>query len=162
MNMDSQTKKTALRMISHGLYLLTVKHEDSFNASTVSWLSQASFNPPLVMVGVRTNTLTHAMVEDSGQFAINLLAVSQTEMAQAFFKHAEHQGSKLSGYAFEPGAVTGAPIFLDAPAWFECQVTDVVKRGDHTVVVAKVVEAGVRDTNATPLALHDTSWHYGG
>ncbi len=160
--MEAQTKKTVLRMITHGLYLLTVKHEGRFNASTISWLSQASFNPPLVMLGVKAETLTHTMVEGSGQFAINLLDVDQIDMAQTFFKQAEHQGDKLSGYAFEPGPVTGAPIFLDAPAWFECQVTDVVKHGDHTVVVAEVVEAGLRNPSATPMALRDTSWHYGG
>ncbi len=160
--MDPQTKKTALRMITHGLYLLTVRHDDRFNASTISWLSQASFDPPLVMVGVKADSLTHAMVEGSGHFAINLLTADQTEMAQAFFKEAKHEGTELSGYAFEPGPVTGAPIFLDTPAWFECKVTEAVKRGDHTVVVAEVVEAGVHDPNARPLALRDTSWHYGG
>jgi flavin reductase (DIM6/NTAB) family NADH-FMN oxidoreductase RutF len=51
---------------------------------------------------------------------------------------------------------------LDAPGWFECKVTDLVKRGDHTVVVAELVEAGVRDRNATSMALRDTTWHYGG
>ena len=160
--MDPQTKKTALRMITHGLYLLTVRYGDRFNASTISWLSQASFEPPLVMVGVKADSLTHAMVEGSGHFAINLLTTDQTEMAQAFFKEAKHEGTELSGYAFEPGPVTGAPIFLDSPAWFECKVTEAVKRGDHTVVVAEVVEAGVHDPNARPLALRDTSWHYGG
>jgi flavin reductase (DIM6/NTAB) family NADH-FMN oxidoreductase RutF len=161
-SVDPQTKKTALRMITHGLYLLTVRYGDRFNASTISWLSQASFEPPLVMVGVKADSLTHAMVEGSGHFAINLLTTDQTEMAQAFFKEAKHEGTELSGYAFEPGPVTGAPIFLDAPAWFECKVTEAVKRGDHTVVVAEVVEAGVHDPNARPLALRDTSWHYGG
>jgi flavin reductase (DIM6/NTAB) family NADH-FMN oxidoreductase RutF len=102
------------------------------------------------------------MVEGSGQFAINLLAVEQTELAQAFFRHAEQEGSKLNGYPFEPGPMTGAALFLDAPGWFECKVTDLVKRGDHTVVVAELVEAGVRDRNATSMALRDTTWHYGG
>lgn len=160
--MDLEAKKTVLRMISHGLYLLTVEHKGRYNASTVSWLSQASFDPPLVMMGMKGNTLTHTMVEESGQFAINMLAVGQTEMAQAFFKHAEYKEDKLSGYAFEPGPVTDAPLLLDAPAWCECKITDVVKRGDHTVVVAEVVEAGVRDPDAKPMALRDTSWHYGG
>jgi flavin reductase (DIM6/NTAB) family NADH-FMN oxidoreductase RutF len=160
--MDAQAKKTALRMITHGLYLLTVRHEGRLNASTISWLSQASFNPPLVMVGVKADTLTHTMVEGSRQFAINLLAASQTEMAQTFFKQVQHAGDQLSGYRFEAGPATGAPLFLDAPAWFECRVTDMLKRGDHTVVVAQVVEAGVRQASAQPMALRDTVWHYGG
>jgi flavin reductase (DIM6/NTAB) family NADH-FMN oxidoreductase RutF len=160
--MDPGTKRSALRMITHGLYLLTVKHGDQLNASTMSWVSQASFDPPLVMVGVRADSLTHTMVEASGEFAINLLATEQAKMAQAFFKQAKHEDDKLSGYLFEPGPVTGAPLFLDAPAWFECKVTDVVKRGDHSVMVAEVVEAGVRDANTTPMSLRDTQWHYGG
>lgn len=160
--MDPQTKKMALRMITHGLYLLTVQHDGDFNASTISWLSQASFDPPLIMAGLKADSVTHSMVEGSGQFAINLLDIHQTEMAQTFFKRARHTGDKLSGYAFKPGPMTGAPIFLDATAWFECQVTDVVKRGDHTVVVAEVIEAGVHDPDSTPMALRDTSWHYGG
>jgi len=160
--MNFEAKKTALRMMSHGLYLLSVECEGRYNVSTISWLSQASFAPPLVMMGMKGDTLTHTMVEQSGQFAINMLAVNQTDMAQAFFKHAEHNADKLSGYVFEPGPVTGAPLLLDAPAWFECKITAVVKHGDHTVVVAEVVEAGVRDPDAKPMALRDTAWHYGG
>lgn len=160
--MDPQVKKTALRMISHGLYLLTVEHQGHSNASTISWLSQASFEPPLVMAGVKAGTLTHTMVEASGRFAINLLAADQADMAQAFFKHPEQEGNRLNGYAFEAGPVTGAPLFLDAPASFECRVRETVKGGDHTVVVAEVVGASVRDPDAAPLALHDTPWHYGG
>lgn len=160
--MNLEAKRTALRMMSHGLYLLSVEYEGRYNVSTISWLSQASFAPPLVMMGMKGDTLTHTMVEQSGQFAINMLAVNQTDMAQAFFKHAEHKADELSGYVFEPGPVTGAPLMLDAPAWFECKVTDVVKRGDHTVVVAEVVEAGVRDPDAKPMGLRDTAWHYGG
>jgi flavin reductase (DIM6/NTAB) family NADH-FMN oxidoreductase RutF len=114
------------------------------------------------MMGVKADTLTHAMVESSRLFAINLLEVGQTEMAQTFFKQVQHIGDQLSGYTFEPGPATGAPIFLDAPAWFECRVTDMLKRGDHTVVVAQVVEAGVRQAAAQTMALRDTAWHYGG
>jgi flavin reductase (DIM6/NTAB) family NADH-FMN oxidoreductase RutF len=160
--MDAQAKKTVLRMIPYGVYLLGVKHGEQLNASTVCWLSQASFTPPLIMVGVKADTLTLTMVEASRQFAVNLLADKQTEMAQAFFKQAEYKDGRLSGYAFQPGPVTGAPLLLEAAAWLECRVVDSIKRGDHTVVVAEVVEAGVRDAQATPMLLRNTPWQYGG
>jgi flavin reductase (DIM6/NTAB) family NADH-FMN oxidoreductase RutF len=160
--MESQAKKAALRMITNGLYVLAVKHEGRLNATTVSWLSQASFNPPLLMVGLKAGTLTHHMVEGSREFAVNVLETHQTDMAQAFFKHAQQEEDRLSGYAFEPGPATGAPIFDDVPAWLECRVVGMIKSGDHTVVVAEVINAGVRDEYAEPMALHDTPWHYGG
>jgi len=160
--MDTQAKKTALRMIPYGVFLLGVKHGEQLNASTVCWLSQASFTPPLIMIGVKADTLTHTLVEASRQFSISVLADGQTEMAQAFFKQAENKDGRLSGYAFQPGPATGAPVFLDAAAWLECRVVESVKRGDHSVVIAEVVEAGVRAAQATPMLLRNTSWQYGG
>ncbi len=160
--MDTQTRKSALRMFTYGVYLLTVKQGDKCNASTVSWVSQASFEPPLLTVALRNGSLTQAMVEAAGQFALNLVAANQKEMAGAFFKPAEQQVGKLSGYAHEPGPQTGAPVFPDAPAWLECRVVESVNRGDHTVVIAEVVGSGVRDATASPLPLRDTPWHYSG
>ena len=160
--MDPKVKKTALRMITSGLYLLTVAHDNRFNASTISWLSQASFDPPLVMLGVKADTLTHAMVEGSGRFAINLLSRGQNDLAQTFFRQADYENGKLNGYAFDTGSRTGAPIFQDVPAWFECEMVEMVKGGDHSVVVARVIEAGVRNPDAEPMALRDTPWQYGG
>ena len=161
--MNPQDKKTALRMFTYGAYVLTVKHGDQLNASTMSWVSQASFTPPLVMVGVKADTLTHKLVQASGQFALNVLAAGRTDMAEAFFKQAEHEDNKLSGFAFEPGPLTGAPLLLECPAWIECRVTDRVERGDHTVVVAEVIEAGVRASGPVqPMLLRDTPWQYGG
>ena len=57
---------------------------------------------------------------------------------------------------------TGAPILDDIPYWFEARVTDTVARGDHTVYVAEVVGAGVRDASRPPLNLRTTGMNYGG
>ncbi len=160
--MDVQTKKTALRMFTYGVYLLGMKQDTTYNASTVSWVSQVSFEPPLVMVALRNDSLTLGMVLAAKGFTINLLDSRQMEMAGKFFKQATYQDGKLNGHAFEPGAQTGAPVFVDAPAWLECKVVETLGRGDHTVVIAEVVEAGVRDERATPLVLRDTPWQYGG
>jgi flavin reductase (DIM6/NTAB) family NADH-FMN oxidoreductase RutF len=160
--MDAQERKAALRMLTYGAVVLGLRQSDRYNATTVSWLSQCSFDPPLIMLALRNGTLTQTMVEATGQFAVNILTETQTAMAAAFFKQAEYKDGRLNGFAFEPGAHTGAPVFVDVPAWFECKVTDTVKHGDHTIVVAEVVEVGVRNAQARPMALRDTPWHYGG
>ncbi|MDG2114416.1 MAG: flavin reductase family protein [Actinomycetota bacterium] len=56
---------------------------------------------------------------------------------------------------------TGSPLILATPYWFECQVTDTVARGDHTIFVCEVINAGVRDAEQAPL-LRDTGMNYGG
>ncbi|NPA26519.1 MAG: flavin reductase family protein [Chloroflexi bacterium] len=160
--MDPQAKKHALRQITYGLYVLTAAHDGDIAAGTVNWLSQASFDPPLVMVAVKRDSRLHDLIEKSGHFAVNILASGQKDLAAAFFRPTKVEDGRINGLAFEPGPKTGAPLLLDAPAWFEARVTDAIRRGDHTVFVAEVINAGVRDPNAQPLTLRETGWFYGG
>ncbi len=133
--MDANTKKTALRMIPYGLYVLTAKgKDDAVAAATVNWVTQASFAPPLVVVGVKTDSHAHALIKESKAFALNVLGKGQTAMAFTFFKPATREGQTISGEPFRWGS-TGAFV--------ECRLVDTVERGDHSVFVGEVVEAGL-------------------
>ena len=68
----------------------------------------------------------------------------------------------MNGPAFGPGPPTGAPLLIGTPYWFEARVVDSVKAGDHSVFVAEVITAGVRDDSVEPLVLRDTGLSYGG
>lgn len=160
--MDPQIKKQALRLLTYGLYVVTAADGNNVAAGSVNWLSQASFEPPLVMVAIKKDSGLHAIVAGNGALAVNVLAAGQKEAASAFFRSTEVKDGKLNGYAFEPGPKTGAPLLLDLPAWFEARVTDAVERGDHTVYLAEVINAGLRDSEAKPMVLRDTGWFYGG
>lgn len=151
-----------MRLATYGLYVVTAADGNDVAAGTLNWLSQASFAPPLVMVGVKAESGLHALIERSGAFAVNVLAAGQKDVASAFFRSTEVVSGRINGYPFEPGPETGAPLLPDLLAWFEARVTDVVKRGDHTVFVAEVVDAGLRDAEAKPLEMWDTGWFYGG
>ncbi len=158
--MDEAARKTTLRMIPYGLFVVTTRRGDDIAAGTINWLTQVSFQPPLVALGLKADSSTLAHVTEIGQFAVNVLGSGQKDLAFAFFKPTQVEGNRLNGYAFETGA-TGAPLLVDAPAWFECRLTDVVDRGDHHVVVGEVVEAGVRRESA-PLTLSEAGVFYGG
>jgi flavin reductase (DIM6/NTAB) family NADH-FMN oxidoreductase RutF len=159
---DPDNKKLALRAINYGLYVLTATNGTDYAAGGTNWLSQASFDPPLVMVGVKADSGAAAVIADTGTFAVNVLAADQLDIGKAFFRSTSVEGTTINGHEFEPGAETGAPLILATPYWFECRVTDTVERGDHTVFVAQVVNAGVRDPDASPLHLRDTGMNYGG
>ncbi|MDR5695975.1 MAG: flavin reductase family protein [Armatimonadota bacterium] len=160
--MDPEAKKQTLRLLTYGLYILTAADKGEVVAGTVNWLSQASFAPPLVMVAVKRDSRLHALIEGSRAFAVNILGANQKEIASAFFRPSQVENGRINGYPFEPGPQTAAPLLIDLPAWFEARVTDTVKRGDHTVFVAEVINAGLRDLQAKPLEMWDTGWYYGG
>ena len=140
--MDQNAKKTALRMIPYGLYVLTAESKTAVAAATVNWVTQASFAPPLVVVGVKTDSGAHAVIKETKAFALNVLGKGQQALAYTFFKPAERQGSTISGEAYHAGA-TGAPILASAPAFVECRLVSTVEMGDHSIFVGEVVEAGV-------------------
>jgi flavin reductase (DIM6/NTAB) family NADH-FMN oxidoreductase RutF len=140
--MDQDAKKTALRMIPYGLYVLTAESPAGTAAATVNWVTQASFAPPLVAVGVKADSLTHAIIKESNAFALNVLGKGQQALAFTFFKTAQREGSTISGEPFRAGA-TGSPILSNAPAFVECRVVATVEKGDHSVFVGEVVEAGI-------------------
>jgi flavin reductase (DIM6/NTAB) family NADH-FMN oxidoreductase RutF len=160
--MDPQHKKLALRAINYGLHVLTSADGDELSAAGVNWLTQVSFEPPLIAIGVKADSHTNEVISRSGVLAVNVLADDQLDVAKAFFRSTTVEGDTLNGHRFEPGPATGCPLLVELPYWFEARVTDTVARGDHTVYVAEVVEAGVRDEDATPLLLRSTGMNYGG
>ena len=64
--MDEDAKKTALRMIPYGLYVLTAEGKDgAVAAATINWVTQASFGPPLVVTGVKADSGAHAIITET-------------------------------------------------------------------------------------------------
>lgn len=141
--MDNEAKKTALRMIPYGLYVLTAEAEDgSCGAATVNWVTQASFAPPLVAVGVKADSAVHGVIDTAGTFALNVLGKGQEGLAYGFFKPAAREEGSIGGQACRKGT-TGALILDAAPAFVECKVVSKVAEGDHSIFVGEVVSAGV-------------------
>ena len=159
--MDLQAKKTALRKLPHGVYIVGVTQDGQLNAFTATWFTQVSFTPPLVALGIKKDSISFEMIRKGGVFTVNLLGKDQKSIAEHFVKPAAVLGEKLNGIPHRAGK-TGAPILNEAIAYIECELREVAnERGDHAVVIGEVVEAGVhRDEPA--LTLMDTGWHYGG
>jgi flavin reductase (DIM6/NTAB) family NADH-FMN oxidoreductase RutF len=141
--MDADAKKTALRMIPYGIYVLTADDgKGNVAGATVNWVTQTAFNPPLVVVGVKTDSGAYSIVKDKKEFTLNMLGKEHKGLAFTFFKPAQFEGGKLSGQAVHKGK-NGAPILDAALAAVECRVTSIVEQGDHHIVVGEVTEAHV-------------------
>ena len=146
--MNSDAKKIVLRMIPYGIYVLTADDgKGNVAAATVNWVTQTAFAPPLVVVGVKTDSGAYQVVKSAGAFCLNMLGKEHKGLAFAFFKPAQLVDGKLSGQAIRKGT-TGAPILEVAPGAVECKVTAIVEQGDHHIVVGEVVEAHLSEPPA--------------
>lgn len=140
--MDDAAKKTALRMIPYGIYILTARSGNDVAAATVNWVTQTSFEPPLVAVAIKSDSGAYALVRKTQTFALNMLGKGQAPVGFTFFKPAQLDGDKISGEPFSAGA-NGSPILSNAIASVECKVTSIVEQGDHHIFVAQVTNANV-------------------
>lgn len=139
--MDNDAKKATLRMIPYGLYVLTADDgAGNVAAATVNWVTQTAFGPPLIAMGVKTDSGAYAVIKSTGKFALNMLGKDGKGLAFTFFKPAKLEDGKLSGQSFKTGT-TGAPILDAAIGAVECTVKTIVEEGDHHIVIGEVIEA---------------------
>src|SRR5262249_35968360 len=127
--MDPEVKTRVLRKLTYGMWVLSAAADGEMEASTVTWLSQASFVPPLLMVAVKTETHLRKVVEKSGAFALHLLTESQMELASAFTKPTVITPGKIGGVGYKISKATNSPILEGFSTWLEARITDTVKRG---------------------------------
>src|SRR2546426_5161486 len=100
--------KTVLRQFPYGLYALTVKHEGEEHGMTANWVSQTSFDPPMVVVAVENTSKTIGMIRDAHHFAINVLHEGQRELAGKLGRAAGGAPQKIKGNKTKPPPASGA------------------------------------------------------
>ncbi len=158
---DATVKRKTLRMLSNGVYVLTSRSENRYGAATVTWVSQASFKPPLIMAAVRKESNVFRCLEESRIAVLHIVGDRQQEIARRFFFPTQVGGGTINGEPFAEGR-TAAPILPGLPAHIECRVERIVETdGDHAVVILRVVETECRE-QVRPLTIADSPWEYGG
>lgn len=159
--MDPKVKQKALRLLSNGVYVLTSRSADRYGAATVSWVSQASFKPPLIMAAVRRQSNVFQCLARSGYAVLHILGDRQQDIAKRFFFPTRAACGTINGEAFMEGR-TAAPVLPGLPAHIECKLERIVDtEGDHAVVILRAVEADCGE-KVHPLTMADTQWEYGG
>ncbi len=142
MNQDVFTQ--ALEKLALPVTVVTVGRGGAENALTVSWLCPASFQPPRVAFAADSRHYSVDFLRSTRNFAVNVLRDGQQRLAGHFARQSMANEDKLEGVATREGT-TGAAILVDALAWLDCEVFQILEVGDHVLVIGDVVDAGVGD-----------------
>lgn len=135
--------QNVLERILNGVAVVSSKKGNKINGLTVAWMTQVSYQPPLVAVSIGKTRYTHEMIESSKIFAVSILHERQLEVAKLFGLHSGRSMDKFSQIAYET-KVSGAPILRDCLAYLDCEVESSLQVGDHTIFVGKILDAGVK------------------
>jgi flavin reductase (DIM6/NTAB) family NADH-FMN oxidoreductase RutF len=94
-----------------------------------------SLDPPTILVSVRPGRM-HAMIAETGRFAVNLLAADQEAISHHFSKKTLLDA--VPGFDLEDGM----PVLRDAIGFMVCDVADSVRVNDHTLFFGAVSACG--------------------
>lgn len=154
--MDKTDATNVLELLPYGVQVAATGGDGTVSAIILTWLSQVSFDPPLIMVSLETGGDFLKQVEHVGVFSVNLLRREDKDLAQ----------SVLRGKGVFPG---GSPLFRTGPEgvpavegalgtlW--CRVHKSIPAGDHTIILGEVME-GEQLQQGAMLTLEETGWKY--
>jgi flavin reductase (DIM6/NTAB) family NADH-FMN oxidoreductase RutF len=134
--------RAALGRFASGVTVVTTRDGDGMlHGITVSAFCSVSLDPPLILICVEKITGSHAVIRDSGVFVVNILDRSQQALSEHFASTLPH---KFEGIDYRTGA-SGIPVLGDALVSLECRVQKTCDGGDHTIYIAGVEGAEIKD-----------------
>ena len=132
---DSNIKRSLGQMIK-GVQVVAATHDGLTRAYTSHWVSQISFEEPIVMASVSPKHDTYPLMIGAGTFTVSLLAGDQIREGQYF----SYPGRKFRYAAPEyiEADEEGRPVVPNAIAWLHCETFDRIERFDHDLFLANV------------------------
>ncbi len=155
---DNAGLNQALFQVTHGLYILTAKRDDRINGQCLDALMQVTNMPPRMAIGTGKKSLTHEMIDETGQFVVSVLDKENEACPDVIRRFGFQSGRNVDKFADFDYETTdaGIPYLPWAVAVYECSVIPekTVDLGTHSLFVASVDRAGTRE-GGVPLTYNE-------
>jgi flavin reductase (DIM6/NTAB) family NADH-FMN oxidoreductase RutF len=146
---DPQVMRDVLGHFVSGVTVVTAIGADGPVGFTCQSFSSLSLDPPLVAFAPARTSTTWPRLREAGRFCVNVLAEEQSELSRQF---ARSGTDKYAGVRWSPSP-SGAPVLEGVVAWIDSELWAEYDGGDHTIVVARVLDLGA-DASRSPLLFH--------
>ncbi len=141
-----------LGKFSYGIYLLTCRYEEINYGMIISWVTQVSYEPPLVLASVKKTRRVLPYIEKAGYFSLQVLENTQADILSNFkTPDLEERFSGLSYQVLD----TGVPVLTNVLAYVECRLKETYTPGDHTLLVGEITSGECFKDNGIPLTCAD-------
>ncbi len=111
------------------------------NVFTVAWTGTICSDPPMVSISVRPERYSHHMLEETGEFVINLTTkelVYATDYCGVRSGKSEDKWKAMKLTA-SPSDLIRPPLIAESPVNLECIVKSVQRLGSHDMYIAEIV-----------------------
>jgi flavin reductase len=146
--------KTAMRRFASTVNVITSGCGTVLNGMTATAVCSVSADPPSVLIVVNQENRSHALIEQSGAYTVNVLSASQEALAAHF------ASSTIAPFATVPHSLgrNKCPIIDNCTSFLECVVESRMRCGTHSVFIGRVIASG--ESDSLPLIYHDGRFRY--
>ena len=115
------------------------------NILTIAWTGTINSNPPMTYISVQPKRYSHDIIENSGEFVINLVNV---RLAKAMDFCGVRSGRDVDKFAAqgltrEKADTVSAPLIAESPVNIECKVKDIIRMPSHDMFMADITAVHV-------------------
>jgi flavin reductase (DIM6/NTAB) family NADH-FMN oxidoreductase RutF len=132
---DPTVFRRVLGRFPSGLVIITTKLDGRLYGVTCQAFTSVSLDPPLVGAFLKEDSGSLWAIGQAKQFAVNILAQDQTELARIF----SISGADKFRDIDLAEAPSGLPLISGAIAWLDCTLHDRFDAGDHSAILGLVV-----------------------
>ena len=140
---DSALQRQIMGRFATGVTLVTARSDEKILGMTANAVLSLSLDPPLILVSVNKKNQMHKFLKKSNCFAINVLRDDQEEISRRFATPGPKDFSDLELVESK----TGSPVLVNALAFIDCKIVQVVPGGDHDMFIGKPLAGETRDGN---------------
>lgn len=116
---------------------------------TVSAFTSVSLDPVLLLICIHRDATPHDPLLRRGSFSVNVLSAEHSGLALRFASVEAEERFRGLDMGDSP---LGNPLLSESLAWLDCRVTEVYPGGDHSIILAEVVDCEARE--GSPLLFH--------
>ena len=148
---DPTLMRSVMARFATGVAVVATLDQGEPYAAAVNSLTSVSLDPPLILVCLQLNSRTCNAIQRRRAFSVSVLADEHEEQSRRF----ANSQPTISDPALE--IVDELPVVRGCVAGMICETESTLEKGDHTIVIGRVVRTHQGDGN--PLLFFESTYH---
>ena len=150
--------RDGMRMLAAGVCLITSHRGLELGGMIATAVTSVSTAPPTLLICVNRNASLFEMIQQTGNFCVNVLATGAVPLVEQFSNSTRRAERFQSGnWSTLP---SGAPMCTEAVVAFDCRVAKVIDWHSHAIFLGEVHHVVRPGVEATPLLYMDRQFHH--
>lgn len=115
------------------------------NIITIAWTGIVNSNPPMTYISVRKERYSHNIIENTGEFVINLCSEKLAFATDFCGVRSGRDTDKFKEMKLTPerAEIVRCPMIKESPVNIECRVREIIELGSHDMFIADILKVHV-------------------